>query len=115
MKYTEALRKLFEVADGRPDILSVEFDRENDSFSVITNSGEHLCFGHEFRNGNNPSICVGDKVRILANDDPELGFPIDTVGTVVANMSSLGYDNPYKVQLNGVAWWYKEEQLVVAE
>ena len=49
MKYTEALRKLFEVMEGRTDILKVEFDRENDSFDVISNDGIHICFGNEFR------------------------------------------------------------------
>lgn len=49
MRYTEALRKLFEVMDGRTDILKVEFDRENDSFDVISSDGIHVCFGSEFR------------------------------------------------------------------
>ena len=50
MKYTEALRKLFEVMEGRPDINEVKFDRENDSFDVVSNTGVHICFGNEFRN-----------------------------------------------------------------
>lgn len=50
MRYTEALRKLFEVMEGRTDITSVKFNRENDSFDVITTSGIHVCFGDEFRN-----------------------------------------------------------------
>lgn len=50
MKYTEALKKLFEVMDGRSDINEVKFDRENDTFDVITTSGTHVCFGDEFRN-----------------------------------------------------------------
>lgn len=49
MKYTEALRKLFEVMQGRTDILEVKFDRENDSFDVISKDGIHMCFGDEFR------------------------------------------------------------------
>ncbi len=49
MKYTQALRKLFEVMEGRTDITSVKFDRENDTFDVITTSGIHVCFGDEFR------------------------------------------------------------------
>lgn len=49
MRYTEALRKLFEVMQGRPDILEIKFDRENDSFDVISDAGIHVCFGDEFR------------------------------------------------------------------
>lgn len=50
MKYTEALRKIFEVMEGRPDIKEVKFDRENDSFDVSSDTGVHVCFGNEFRN-----------------------------------------------------------------
>lgn len=53
MKYTEALRKLFEVMEGRPGICQVKFDRENDSFDVIGNDSVHTCFGDEFRNKGN--------------------------------------------------------------
>ena len=50
MRYTEALRKLFEVMEGRADILEVKFNRDNDTFEVIENTGVHICFGDEFRN-----------------------------------------------------------------
>lgn len=50
MRYTQALRKLFEVMEGRPDILSVKFNRESDSFEVVEDTGIHICFGDEFRN-----------------------------------------------------------------
>lgn len=50
MRYTEALRKLFEVMKGRPDIKEVKFNRENDTFDVISDTGIHVCFGDEFRN-----------------------------------------------------------------
>ena len=33
MRYTEALRKLFEVMEGRPDIKEVKFNRENDTLN----------------------------------------------------------------------------------
>lgn len=49
MKYTEALKKVFEVMEGRPDIKQIKFDRENDSFDVISDSGTHVCFSDEFR------------------------------------------------------------------
>lgn len=49
MRYMEALRKLFEVMEGRPDIKEIKFDRENDSFDVISDTGIHVCFGNEFR------------------------------------------------------------------
>ena len=49
MRYTEALRKLFEIMEGRTDILEVKFDRENDSFDVISNDGIHVCFANEFK------------------------------------------------------------------
>lgn len=49
MRYTEALRKLFEIMEGRPDIKEIKFDRENDSFDVISDTGIHVCFGNEFR------------------------------------------------------------------
>lgn len=48
MKYIEALMKLFEVMQGRQDILEVKFDRENNSFNVITDDGIHVCFCNEF-------------------------------------------------------------------
>ena len=50
MRYTEALRKLFEVMEGRTDILEVKFDRENDTFEIISEGTRHICFGDEFRN-----------------------------------------------------------------
>lgn len=50
MRYTEALRKLFEVMEDRPDIKEVKFDRENDSFDIISDTGVHVCFCDEFRN-----------------------------------------------------------------
>lgn len=50
MRYTEALRKLFEVMECRSDIKEVKFNRENDSFDVISDTGIHVCFGNEFRN-----------------------------------------------------------------
>lgn len=50
MRYTEAVGKLFEVMEGRPDIIGVKFDRKNDSFDVISDTGIHICFGNEFRN-----------------------------------------------------------------
>lgn len=51
IKYTEALRKLFEVMEGRSDIKEVKFDKNNDSFDVIDiNNNVHMCFGDEFRN-----------------------------------------------------------------
>lgn len=49
MRYTEALRKLFEVMQGRTDILEVKFDRENGKFKVISNNGIHVCFENEFK------------------------------------------------------------------
>ena len=49
IRYSEAVFKLFEVMEGRTDILEVKFDRENDCFDVITESGIHICFGNEFR------------------------------------------------------------------
>ena len=50
MKYTAALRKLFEVMEGRTDILEVKFNRNDDSFEVVSDTGVHICFGSEFRN-----------------------------------------------------------------
>ena len=50
LKYTEAVRKLFEVMDGREDIAKVVFNRNADSFDVIDTDGNiHLCLGSEFR------------------------------------------------------------------
>ena len=50
MKYSEALKKLFEIMEGRPDIKKVEFNRENDTFDVIGDNTIHVCFCDEFRN-----------------------------------------------------------------
>lgn len=49
MTYPEALRKLFEIMEGRTDIKEVRFARENDSFVVIDDAGIRVCFGDEFR------------------------------------------------------------------
>ena len=49
MKYTEALKMIFKVMEGRPDIKEIKFDRENDSFDIISDTGVHVCFGSEFR------------------------------------------------------------------
>lgn len=49
MRYTEALKMLFKIMEGRPDIIEVKFNREEDSFDVISNNCIHVCFGNEFR------------------------------------------------------------------
>lgn len=50
MRYTKALRMLFEIMEGRPDIKEVKFNKENDTFEVVDNNGTiHICFGNEFR------------------------------------------------------------------
>lgn len=49
MRYTHALRKLFEIMEGREDIEKVVFDRKDDKFTVFSNNAEHICFGNEFR------------------------------------------------------------------
>ena len=49
MKYTEALKMIFKVMEGRPDIKEIKFNREDDSFDVISDTGVHVCFGDEFR------------------------------------------------------------------
>ena len=49
MKYTEALRKLNDVMQGREDIKEVKFDKENNMFEVVDTNGHiHMCFGDEF-------------------------------------------------------------------
>lgn len=53
MKYSEALKKLFEIMEGRPDIKEVKFNRENDTFDVIGDNIIHVCFCDEFRNKQN--------------------------------------------------------------
>ena len=49
MKYTEALKMIFKIMEGRPDIKEIKFNREDDSFDVISDTGVHVCFGDEFR------------------------------------------------------------------
>lgn len=66
MRYTVALRKLFEVMEGRTDIDEVKFNRKNDSFDVISSGGVHVCFGDEFRNAHN----IGYKKIKWSGDDP---------------------------------------------
>ncbi|MEO3123162.1 hypothetical protein [Mediterraneibacter gnavus] len=49
MRYTEALRKLNDVMQGREDIKEVKFDKENNMFEVADINGcIHVCFGDEF-------------------------------------------------------------------
>ena len=67
MRYTEALRKLFEVMEGRPDIKEIKFDRENDSFNVISDTGIHVCFGNEFRKSNKDEIKNMQKYYVIQN------------------------------------------------
>lgn len=51
-KYVENLRKLYEVMESRPDIVNVNFNREENSFDVVSeNGGVHVCFCSEFENG----------------------------------------------------------------
>lgn len=50
MKYTDALAKLYEVMAGRKDILGVKYNHKDNSFSVETTSGRHICFENEFKN-----------------------------------------------------------------
>lgn len=49
LTYTQALRKLFEVMEGRSDIQRVKFNRDDDTFEVISDTTDHICFGSEFR------------------------------------------------------------------
>lgn len=67
MRYTVALRKLFDVMEGRTDIDEVKFNRKDDSFNVITSSGVHVCFGSEFRHAHNAGY---KKIKWSENDEP---------------------------------------------
>ena len=67
MRYTKALRKLFEVMDGRPDINEVKFNRDNDSFDVISDTGIHVCFGNEFRKLNKDEIKNMKEYYVIQN------------------------------------------------
>lgn len=49
MLYSEAVKMLFKIMEKRKDILKVEFERENDSFTVYSKDMEHICFGSEFK------------------------------------------------------------------
>lgn len=50
MKYSEALKLLASIMDERQDIKEVKFDKENDTFIIISeDNSEHICFGSEFR------------------------------------------------------------------
>lgn len=51
MKYTKALRMVYEIMENREDIKEIKFDRDNGSFDVISPNGDiHICFENEFRN-----------------------------------------------------------------
>lgn len=50
MKYSKALKMLFEIMEARPDITEVKFDRDNDTMNIINGNNIHVCFGDEFRN-----------------------------------------------------------------
>ena len=56
---------------------------------------------------------IGDKVKILVwnpDNDPDINpFPAGTIGVIVDYCFTN--DNPYKVESNGQAWWYKERDL----
>ena len=70
MMYTDALRKLYEVFEERPDIKKVEFEKDNESFIVITDSGIHRCFCDEFKDKDNSTkdtevIKIDEKTKLL--------------------------------------------------
>lgn len=68
MKYTEALKMIYEIMENRPDIKEIKFDRDNDSFDVISSDGHiHMCFGKEFRNIKFCSKC-GSEMRLKGTE-----------------------------------------------
>ena len=81
-RYIDVLRKLYEVFEERPDIKKVEFEKDNDSFIVITDSGVHRCFCSEFRDEDNSTenievIKIVEKTKLpytLMNNIIELGI-----------------------------------------
>ncbi len=81
MRYTDALRKLFEVMEGRPDIAEVKFHREDDTFEVIGDSGVHICIGDELRNDATPHKRGTKK-----------GFLDIKIGDVVVAFDEYGHD-----------------------
>lgn len=58
---------------------------------------------------------VGDLVKIINNADKDVDrdrFPIGTICTIIEDRSGdRMYFNPYRVESNGQAWWYKERDL----
>ncbi len=51
MKCTDALKMLYKIMQGRPDIKQVTFNREDGTFEVLHSNGDrHLCFEQEFEN-----------------------------------------------------------------
>lgn len=60
---------------------------------------------------------VGNKVRIITNDDDDVDTPrfyAGTLGVIVADKSDdPTYCNPYQVEANGKKFWYKGNALKV--
>lgn len=132
MKYTEALKKLFEVMEGRSDIIEVKFDRENDSFDVISSTGVHVCFGSEFRNRemeegwkkiesqdiDNSNIKIGDTVKVISttifNNKPEELIPIGSI-CKVTNIEYDSYAKQNAFELlpinHNYRYWYLEKEI----
>lgn len=49
MKFTEALERVFEIMEGRPEIKEIKFNRKDDLFSIISDTDILMCVGDEFR------------------------------------------------------------------
>lgn len=53
--------------NGRPDINEVKFDRDNDSFDVISDTGIYVCFGNEFSKLNKNEIKNMKEYYVIQN------------------------------------------------
>lgn len=89
MKYTEALKKLFEVMEGRPEITEVKFNRKDDSFDVISGNNIHVCFGDEFRNKMKSNNKITNKYNTGDRVKTKIHFMNDPRTTVEATIIGI--------------------------
>lgn len=98
MKYSEAVKKLFEVMDAIPEITKVKFNREEDSIDIISGDNIHVCFRYEDNKPINKYI-IGDKVKtkIHFNNDPRT-----TVEAIICGIELINTNNTirYKIKLS---------------
>lgn len=68
MKYSEAVRELSKIMKERPDIETVKFNRDTESFDVISGNTIHMCLLGEFEAASEEEI-DNKSYYVIQNDE----------------------------------------------